>query len=135
MKVLNVKVWMWISSVIVTLAGIASFVGAQAGAKLAYGSAISGSELYNLTTDQAGWSLAVLATGLTLLAITMLTSGTTRAKLAFIIGLIFTLETVIADIYASGRHAHNPTAFVILTLIIPALTGLAGWVNRNNKDA
>ncbi len=40
MKVLNVKVWMWISSVIVTLAGIASFVGAQAGAKLAYGSAI-----------------------------------------------------------------------------------------------
>ncbi len=135
MKILNVKVWTWISGILVTLGGLASFVGAEAGAKMTYGSAISGSELYNLTTDQAGWSLAVIAIGLTIISIAVLTRGVMRAKMAIALGLIFTIENLVAVIYSSGRHAKNPTAIVIITLLVPIITVISGWVNKNNSNA
>jgi hypothetical protein len=135
MKLLNVKVWLLVFSVIGTLAGIASFLTAEASAKLTYGSSISGSELYNLTTDQAGWSLTLAVLGLLGIIAAVNTQGVQRAKIAYLFGLIYFIENIFAYVYSSGRNANNPLGLIIPIQIISGMVALSGWVNRNNQNA
>jgi len=135
MKLFNVKVWLLIFGAFGLIAGIASFVTAEASAKLTYGSQISGSELYNLTTDQAGWSLTLAVLGLVVLIVAVVSNGVQRAKMAYLFGAIYFIENIIAFVYSDGRNVNNPLVLIVPTQVVSAMVAISGWMNRNSRNA